>query len=59
MFSNKWDEILENEHELIERCLDVFKKELKKVSQNEHNSLPRQISVATFLSCFFSSVTIA
>lgn len=35
----QWDEFLVNEHEMIERAMDVLKKELKKVTMNEHNSV--------------------
>ncbi len=34
----QWDEFLVNEHEMIERAMDVLKKELKKVTKGEYDS---------------------
>lgn len=38
MADMQWDEFLVNEHEMIERAMDVLKKELKKVTKGEYDS---------------------
>jgi len=37
MAATQWDEFLVNEHEMIERAMDVLKRELKKVTKNSHD----------------------